>query len=141
MRTFANGRREQRPGIRRSRPNQGPFASEDEALAQVVHRLAGELDPEAIWLFGSRAENRSAPDSDFDLLVVTKVADGDKGFEYGAAYAPIEGWGVGCDVIPVRADDFAEDVADPTSFCFHVVKTGRKLYERGAARQGILHPG
>ena len=74
----------------------------------------GDLDPEAVWLFGSRAEGRASPDSDFDLLVVTKVEDGENGFDYDA-YAPIKDLGVGCDVVPCRADDFKEELADPTS--------------------------
>ena len=42
-----------------------------QALSEVVRRLVQALDPREIWLFGSRAEDRNAPDSDFDLLVVT----------------------------------------------------------------------
>ena len=121
------------------RPNRGPFASEDEALAQVVSRLVDGLDPEQIWLFGSRAQGSAAPDSDFDLLVVTKREDADSGFDYGAVYAPIRGLGVGCDVVPCRADDFEEELADPTSFCWHVVQTGRRLYDRGAQDRRVFH--
>ena len=120
-----------------ARPNRGPFASEEEALAQVIARLAGALDPEAIWLFGSRAEDRHLPDSDFDLLVVTKIEDGEAGFDYQAAYAPIIGLGVGCDVVPCRSDDFEEESSDPTSLCWHVLKTGKKLYERRATDRGV----
>jgi len=80
---------------RKPPPNRGPFASEDEALQEVVKRLVTGIDPEQIWLFGSRAENRNAPDSDFDLLVVTKVADGETALDYDVLYAPIQGLGVG----------------------------------------------
>jgi hypothetical protein len=117
------------------RPNRGPFASEEEALAEVVARLVRGLDPEEIWLFGSRAERRNAPDSDFDLLVVTKVADGAAGFDYDGVYAPVKGLGVGCDVVPCRADDFEEVRSDPMSLCWHVVQTGKKHYERPAANR------
>jgi hypothetical protein len=48
------------------RPNRGPFASEDQALDEVVSRLVRALDPQEIWLFGSRVEGRNAPDSDLD---------------------------------------------------------------------------
>jgi len=120
-------------------PNRGSFASEEKALAEVVARLVRGLDPEEIWLFGSRAEGRNAPDSDFDLLVVTKVSDGDAGFDYKAVCAPIRGLGVGCDVVPCRADDFKEDRGDPTSFCWHIVHTGKKLYERATPDRRLLH--
>ena len=114
------------------RPNRGPFSSEEEALIEVVTRLVRGLDPDEVWLFGSRAERRNAPDSDFDLFVVTKVSDGDAGFDYNAVYAPIRGLGVGCDVVPCRADEFEEERNDPTSLCWHVIRTGQKLYERAA---------
>jgi hypothetical protein len=100
----------------RARPNRGPFASEEEALHEVVDRLAQSLDPKEIWLFGSRAAGRNAPDSDFDLLVVAKIEDGDAGFDYGATYAPIAGLGIGCDVVPCRADDFGRSGAIQPAF-------------------------
>jgi hypothetical protein len=65
-------------------------------------------------------------------FVVTKVSDGDAGFDYNAVYAPIRGLGVGCDVVPCRADEFEEERPDPTSLCGHVIRTGQKLYERTA---------
>ena len=111
-------------------PNRGMFASEDEALAEVVKRLVEELNPEEIWLFGSRAAGRHAPDSDFDLLVVTDTADGDAGFDYDRVYAPLKGLGVGCEVIPCRADEFAIEREDRTSFCWHIVQTGKRIDER-----------
>lgn len=123
----------------RGRPNRGSFSSEEEALREVVARLARVLDPEEIWLFGSRAEGRNQPDSDFDLLVVTKVVDGEAGFDYGAVYAPIKGLGVGCDVVPCRADDFEQERSDPTSLCWRVVRTGIKLYDRGTPDRGFPH--
>jgi predicted nucleotidyltransferase len=125
-------------GETRSVPNKGPFASEEEALSGVVQRLVKNLDPIEIWLFGSRAQGTHRPDSDFDLFVVTAPEDGDSGFDYDRAYAPISGLGVGCEVVPCRADEFAVERTDPTSLCWRVVNTGRRLYERGPARSGIL---
>jgi predicted nucleotidyltransferase len=111
-------------------PNRGPFVSEDAALTAVVGRLVDRLDPEAIYLFGSRASGRARPDSDFDLLVVTRTEDGDAGFDYDRAYAPLLGLGVGCDVVPCRNDAFEAEKERPTSLCHLAVNQGRKLYER-----------
>jgi uncharacterized protein len=119
-------------------PNTGPFASEDDALRGVLQRLVDELDPDEVWLFGSRAQGIHQPDSDFDLLVVTATEDGDAGFDYERVYAPISGLGVGCDIVPCRADEFAVERADPTSLCWRVVQTGRRLYERGSPDRGVL---
>ena len=121
-----------RSEVSERRPNRGPFSSDEEALTEVVTRLVRGLDPDEVWLFGSRAERRNGPDSDFDLFVVTKVSDGDAGFDYDVVYAPIRGLGVGCDVVPCRADEFEEERNDPTSLCWHVIRTGQKLYARTA---------
>jgi predicted nucleotidyltransferase len=126
------------PTERDAIPNRGPFASEDDALRGVLQRLVDKLNPDEIWLFGSRAEGVHQPDSDFDLLVVTATEDGDAGFDYDRVYAPIRGLGVGCDVVPCRADEFAVEQTDPTSLCWRVVRTGRRLYERGASHSRIL---
>lgn len=120
--------------------NRGPFGSEDEALREVVMRLVRDLDPEQVWLFGSRAENRNTPDSDFDILVVTKVADGENGLDYDPVYAPIKGLGVGCDVVPCRADEFENERNDPTSLCWQVVRHGKMIYERAEEDRRLLYP-
>jgi len=113
-------------------PNKGPFTSEEAALSAVVQKLV------EIWLFGSRAEGTHRPDSDFDLLLITSLHDGDAGFDYDRAYAPIRGLGVRCEVVPCRADEFAIERTDPTSLCWRVVQTGRRLYERGSSDTSVL---
>ena len=39
-------------------------------VEEAVSRLSKGLGAETIYLFGSRAENRASPSSDYDLLVV-----------------------------------------------------------------------
>jgi hypothetical protein len=95
------------------------------------------LDPREIWLFGSRARGRHAPDSDFAVLVVTRAEAGEAGSDDDPAYAPIEGLGVGCDIIPCSADPCSADAFDterhdPTSMRWVVIQTGWKLCERAA---------
>ena len=36
----------------------------------VIERIVEVLDPEEIWLFGSRARETHGPDSDWDLMAV-----------------------------------------------------------------------
>jgi len=118
-------------------PNRGPFASEDDALRAVVRRLVDQLNPDEIWLFGSRSEVLHQPYSDFYLLVVTSARDGEDAFDFDRVYAPIKGWGVGCEIVPCRADEFALERNDPTSLCWRVVNTGWKLYEHAAPGSGV----
>ncbi len=47
----------------------------DELLREVVGRLVDELDPVAIYMFGSHARNEAGPDSDVDLMVVVRETD------------------------------------------------------------------
>jgi predicted nucleotidyltransferase len=127
-----------RAAAAQSRPNRGPF-DEDRALDEVVKRLVLALDPQEIWLFGSRAEGRNAPDSDFDLMIVTRRENGQAGADFESVYAPIRGLGVGCDVVPCRADDFEVERSDPTSLCWLVTHTGRKIYDRAGQNNRVLH--
>lgn len=113
------------------RPNTGNYGSEQEALDAVVKRIVAMIDPVEIWLFGSRAIGTNKPDSDFDLLVVTRIEDGEAGADYERVYAPVLGTGVGCDVVPCRLDDFQREAGSPTGFVRHIVQTGIKLYESG----------
>ena len=110
--------------------NYGGYATADQALDEVVHRLVEALNPVAIYLFGSRAGGAARPDSDFDLMVVTRPEDGEAGYDYARAYAPLIGRGIACDVLPVPAADFLEDMDDPTSLCFEAAHHGTKVYER-----------
>src|SRR4051794_29559719 len=112
------------------RPNSGPFASEAEALRAVVARLVAALDPEAIYLFGSRARGEHRPDSDFDLLVVTRESDGEAGYDYDRAYAPLRGLGVACDVVPCPKPEFEREKDARTGLCRRVAREGVRLHER-----------
>jgi len=42
----------------------------DEVLADMVQAIVREVDPERIYLFGSRARGDAREDSDIDLLIV-----------------------------------------------------------------------
>ena len=88
------------------------------------------LRPLRIYLFGSRAEGRAAPESDFDLVVV--FDDDASDADYESAYAPLLGLGIGCDVIPCRWSEFQEVLADPTNPWSSTWAAARKVYERAA---------
>jgi hypothetical protein len=48
----------------------GPFRSVAAYTEHVLRGLVLQLDPEEVWLFGSRARGDHRPDSDLDLLAV-----------------------------------------------------------------------
>ncbi len=111
-------------------PNYGAFASERAALEAVLNRLAEALEPFRIYLFGSRAEGRARPDSDFDLLVVFDDDAPNSDADYYAVSEPLRGLGVGCDVVPCLRSEFQEVLADPTNPWQRVWAAAKRVYER-----------
>jgi predicted nucleotidyltransferase len=47
----------------------------DKALTEIVTKLKAHFKPVRVFLFGSRANGTSAPDSDYDLLLVVQTSD------------------------------------------------------------------
>jgi hypothetical protein len=112
------------------RPNVGPYDDESTALRALVDRLVRGLHPRPIYLFGSRAEGRARPDSDFDLLVVFDDSAPEAATTHEAAYAPVCGSGVGCDVVPCRAAELEDVLHDPTNPWRRAWQNAKPLYER-----------
>lgn len=99
---------------------------------QGLLRLIEEAwQPQAIWLFGSRARGQAHDDSDWDLLVV--VPD-----ELAARLEaePLAGWElrrqarVRADVIACGASDFREGAKVPNTLAYEATHAGRLIYER-----------
>ena len=120
------------------RPNLGIYATEQEALDGVVARLVEALDPQAIWLFGSRARGDHRPDSDFDLLVVAKQGQAWAN-DYRAVLRPLHETSLGCDVVPCSGADFEEGLTLHTSLISQIVLHDCCLYN-GDRHSQIPHP-
>jgi uncharacterized protein len=111
------------------KPNYGLHETEFAALSELVSRLVSNLNPQMIWLFGSRARGDARPDSDFDLLIVAKK-DGCFGSDdYDVVYAPVTGSWIGVDVIPCELEHFFEALELKTSMVARIVSEGRLVYE------------
>jgi len=88
------------------------------------------MHPLEVWLFGSRAEGRARPDSDYDLLV---VLPDDAPRE---ALDPIATWRLGrdvrvaADIVPCRRADFLEEKDEIDTLARAATHRGRKLFER-----------
>jgi len=94
-------------------------------IDQMVQRIVNRFDPERIILFGSAARGDAGPDSDVDLLVVTRVKGSkrEKAVEIGVA---LNGIPVPMDVVVTTPENFEcrKEVAG--------------TIERPAAREGRL---
>lgn len=117
-----------KPDASAIRPNIGIYASQDEALQGLVARLVAALDPQAIWLFGSRARGDHRPDSDYDLMVVAKANGSFGSDDYVKALRPTFGTGFDCEVVPCSYEDFVEAQMLPTTLVSQVIEHGRLLY-------------
>lgn len=109
--------------------NRGLFPTEQEALAAVVARLIQRLQPREVYLFGSRAEGRARPWSDFDIAVVLDDELPEELTSYEHVYAPVLGMGIGCDVVPYRTSELREVLGDPANPWHATLKKAKKLYE------------
>jgi hypothetical protein len=111
-------------------PPLGPYRSADAAIADAVHRLVAQLDPDEIWLFGSRARGDHRPDSDIDLLVVLPDGLDRERCTLRAARRPLLGGGAPVDVLPVARRAFDTDPTALGGLVGIARAEGRRLYRR-----------
>ena len=113
-------------------PNYGPYSSEQGALQALIDRLVKALKPFRIYLFGSRAEGRARPDSDFDLVVVFDDDAPNSTADHDEVFAPVVDLPIGCDIIPCRWSDFQGVLADSSNPWQDTWGAARRVYERPA---------
>ena len=101
----------------------------DPALERLLWHVVEVMNPLEVWLFGSRAEGRSRPDSDYDLLVV--LADDVE----ADAFDPVRAWKVGrdvrvpADIVACTHAEFVEDQHEIDTLARAAVTRGRKIFE------------
>ena len=100
----------------------------DELLREVVARLVDDLDPLAIYLFGSRARQEAGPDSDVDLMVVVRDVDVHPRELARRARRSLWGLGMPFDVVVCTEADVRK-WADVPCNLIHAARTeGRQVY-------------
>ncbi len=100
------------------------------ALREFVRIIVAELGPVAVWLFGSRAEGRARPDSDYDLLVVLPDDAPSASFDLMRLWELGRRAGLAADVIPCTASDFDEEKLEIDTLPRAAFLKGQLLYER-----------
>jgi uncharacterized protein len=106
--------------------------AEVERLRPVLERLVARLGPEEIWLFGSRAENRARPNSDYDLLAVLPDGTPEAELDPVRAWSIVRGLGVPVDVVPCTRSEFEEEKHEIDTLARAAFLRGVRLYERAA---------
>lgn len=101
-------------------------------LQPVLERLVARLAPEEIWLFGSRAEGRAHPGSDYDLLAITSDGASDAQLDPVAAWLVVRNLEIPVDVVPCTRSDFEEEKHEIDTLARAAFLGGIRVYERTA---------
>lgn len=97
-------------------------------LDEIARRLALELRPESIWLFGSHAWGTSDEGSDLDLFVVVPESSEAPIERMRRAHRCLRGLGIAKDVLVKTRQEFDRLRALPSTLDYLVFHRGRKLY-------------
>lgn len=100
----------------------------DELLGMIVERLVGELHPDKVVLFGSRAWGVPDAESDVDLFVVVPDSDQPPYRRAAQAYRSLRGIGVAVDVIVNTRGEVERSRGVKTSLIHKVLAHGKVLY-------------
>jgi len=96
-----------------------------------MERILEVLDPEEVWLFGSRARDTHGPDSDWDLMAVLPDSASDERLDLGKLWGRLRDLRrLRVDVFPIRRSDFDADCHTLGELAEAVAREGRRLYGR-----------
>jgi len=109
-----------------------PSLPQLEILRPVIERIVAFLKPEEIWLFGSRAEGRARPESDYDLLAILPDGATEADLDPIRAWKLVREGGVPVDVVPCTRSDFEEEKNEIDTLARAAFKLGIRIYERTA---------
>ena len=100
------------------------------SITPLVERIAACLAPEEIWLFGSRAEGRARPDSDYDLLAVLSDDAPESALDLMKAWELTCDLGVPADLVPCTRCDFEADKDEVGTLASAAYHRGKRIYAR-----------
>jgi len=106
-------------------------STDDPRLRRLVAVVVSALHPQAVYLFGSRAEGHATEDSDYDIMAVLPDDAPDELLDPLRAYELAVTANVPADIVPVSLSTFLDYRGAPYSLAGHVHAHGRLLY--GAA--------
>jgi predicted nucleotidyltransferase len=104
-------------------------ATMDALLPEVVRRLERAFSPERVILFGSYAEGRPTPDSDLDLLVITRQRLGWRE-RHSRTRGLFRDMPLPIQVVTISRDEFERTHDVIGGVAYPAAKYGRVLYER-----------
>jgi predicted nucleotidyltransferase len=105
----------------------------EQALAEIVKVIIREVDPEAIYLFGSRARDEADAQSDIDLLVVegeSRQVNRDRFRVLARLYRLLAGYGVAKDILLFSRSEVERWRNSINHVVARALREGKLLYER-----------
>ena len=109
----------------------GPRIDHRDELDRLVRRIVEQVDPIAIYLFGSRARGDADADSDYDLLIIVPDSFPEGQANTVTAFSLVEGRRIPMDVLMSRAGRFATRREHVGTLEYKVEREGIVLHERG----------
>ena len=100
----------------------------DPILAEMVCRLVDALQPERVYLFGSRARGEAREDSDYDLMVVVSESSLPRYRREQVAFRALCGLGASKEVIVLTRAEFETKRSVVCSLAATVEREGKFLY-------------
>lgn len=98
-----------------------------ERIEEAVRRIVAEVDPVAIYLFGSAVRGEIGPDSDLDLLVI--MPDGTDRLDTAyRIHRSLRGIGCATDIVVECESDVAIMQDNPSMVVHTALTEGRELY-------------
>jgi uncharacterized protein len=105
----------------------------EEFLSDMVQAIVREVDPERIYLFGSRARGEARQDSDVDLLIVVREPFGPEHSrfqEINRVYRALSSFRIPNDVLLYSSDEFAKWSQSLNHVVGRCSREGKLLYAR-----------
>jgi len=105
----------------------------EEVLSKMVEAIVKEVDPERIYLFGSRARGEEKPESDADLLIVEREPFGHtrgRFQEINRIYDLLSSFRIPTDILVYSTNEFDKWRKSPNHVIGRCQREGRLLYAR-----------
>jgi predicted nucleotidyltransferase len=107
-------------------------ALETKVLDEAATRLIKGLNPQKIYLFGSRANGTDSADSDYDIITIVSESDMPGYKRAMHARRLLSGLDASFDVIVMTINEWARQVRSGVSLPNRVLLEGRLLHDSGA---------
>lgn len=105
-----------------------PILDRDPVLREIVRRLVETLQPERIYLFGSRARGGEEPQSDYDLLVLVSRPREPRYALAQRGFRALRGIPAAVDVLVWDRESFDSRTHLPASFAATIVREGKLVH-------------